>query len=143
MSQKEAERLAEEAKEKKDKFIEIQTQLKETDKYARETRKKADKLRKEVEDAEVRLATASSMEEQPPPGSKTNGFSPPTEPAYGGSTYGMNMTSSSSVGGFDEPLGGQIGSGFNPSVMATGGGIDIPMPEPISAGSDPYSNPFH
>jgi len=140
---KEAERLAEEAKEKKDKFTEIKKQLKETDKCAKDARKEADNLRKEVEDAELKLATASSMEEQPPPGPKTNGFSPPNGPAYGGSAYGMNTTSSSSVGGFDEPLGGQIGSGFNPSVMAAGGGIDIPMPEPISAGSDPYSNPFH
>ena len=155
--QKEGERLAQDAKSKKDKLLEAQSQLNDSQALAVETKAEAEKLRKEVEEAEIEVASAASMQHsQPPPPPQqqhqqhqplpvqqpTNGGYPPMGQAMDQDPWGSipqkaaPPMAAEGGGAFGEPLNGE----FNSAVMGSGG-LSIPDIPPASA-DDPYSNPF-
>lgn len=128
---KEGERLALEAKTKKDTFLQAQSQANDAQALALDTKREADRLRQQAEEAEINAASAASMQHsQPvaPSQQPSNGYpAPAATPAYG-----TGMGQQPQYGGTS--FGGQ----YNPNVMGSGG-VEIPTP---SGGEDPYSNPF-
>ena len=146
-NEKEAEKLAQDAKTKKEAFLQSQSQVNDANSLAKETKLEADRLRQEAEDAELNAAAAASMETaQPPapsPAPASNGYPPvaspqadqamPSYPPSTGEQGGFGMPAMSGFGG-EAPSNSE----FNPSVMGSGGGIEIPTP----SGNDPYDNPF-
>jgi len=153
VSQKELERLAMDARDKKEKLMQVQAQVKDAEALAAATKKEAEKLNREAEDAQMQAASMASMQHQPkpspppqsmqeqkqppPPQAGLNGY-PPQSSAMAMS-YGMGQAPSNNnhEGGF----GGQpSGGGFDANVMGSGGS-SIPTPA-NGGGDDPYSNPF-
>jgi hypothetical protein len=135
--QKELERLAQDAKTKKDAFLQAQSQVNDANADSQSTQVEADRLRKAAEDAELAAASAASLREtsyRPP--AKSNGYSTPA--SYGldaGGTAGVTAAYGFSGG---STMGYESDSrNYNPAVMGSGGGISIPTPS-----SDPYDNPF-
>ena len=151
---KEAERVAADAKEKNDKLMAAQAELKDSESLAKDTKREAERLRHEVEEAEIAAASHASMQDskppQPtPPVPQTNGY-PGGPPAYGGVPppppqqqpyYGGQSPYSGQspygVYGQPPPPPAQDGYGYNPNVMGSGEGLSIPTPQ---AGD--YDNPF-
>ena len=142
--QKEGEKLAQDAKTKKEAFLQAKAQVNDANALAEATRKEAENLRKEVEDAEMEAATAASMAE-----SAKVAAAPPPAPAYPTNNGGYHMPSSygtnpgpSSYGTNPGPgTFGAMGGGamnYNPSVMSSDSGLSIPTP----SGADDYDNPF-
>ena len=143
--QKEAARLAAEAKDKKEALLQAQAYVKDAEVLATSTRQEAERLRKEADDAQMRAATNASMQQnqqsaRPAQGPglssnyNSNGYFPePSEaPLYSFNKPESDTGPAANFGG--PPHDG----GFSSNVMGSGGGIDIPTP----SGDDPYSNPF-
>jgi hypothetical protein len=134
--QKEAEKLAAEARDRKDAFLQIQSQLNDATSLANETKAEVERLRKAAEDMEMEAASAESMQKAaPPPPSHVE----PSSNGFGAPSYGFAAAPLAGLAGGD-PFGNQstdMGQGFNSNVMGLGG-ISIPTP----SGNDPYSNPF-
>ena len=135
---KEGEQLSADFNQTKAKVMSIQAQLKDAEALAADTRKEAERLRKEIEDSEVRVASEASMQQsQSAPASYSYGAPPPT------SDYGMTSTLDAAPSWFlqsQTPSAATNGDGgFDSNVMG-GGGFSIP--EPVSGSADPYSNPF-
>jgi hypothetical protein len=131
--QKEAEKLASEARDRKDAFLEIQSQLNDATSLASETKTEVERLRKAAEDLELEAASAESMQKSAQP-------APSAAPATNG--YGMPLPSygfSAAPSGNDPFAGNSMGTGqgFASNVMGSGG-MSIPTP----SGNDPYANPF-
>jgi len=153
--QKEGERLTQDAKAKKDKLMEAQSQLNDAQALASETKAEADRLRREVEEAEIKVASAASMQHHAPPTSApaptlpiNNGNGFPSQPvAPDASPYGMGTAPFPSYGMEQkpgEPFGGHEAphDTFNSNVMGSGG-FSIPIPAATTTSpDDPYSNPF-
>jgi hypothetical protein len=154
--QKEVERLALEAKAKKDELMKVQSQINDAQKLASDTKAEEERLRKTIEDMELQAASAASLE-QKQPASQNGGYSSPIQPKqshdsndYGGFGGPMGMGGTqfkASPAPAPAPLGFGGGPGqpsdvgaYNPNVMGGGGGFSIP--EPTSSGYDPYMNPF-
>ena len=132
------------AREKKEKMMLVQAQVKDAEALVAQTKKEAERLNKEAEEAQMQAAAAASMQQQqqqhqpkqstplPQPPSMqqptSNGYSHSSMPSYG-------MPPSNQDGGFGGP---PLGGGFDSSVM-TSGGMGIPTP---ANADDPYSNPF-
>jgi len=142
--QKEGEKLEQEAKSAKEKVLAAQAQLNDAQALAAVTKAEADKLRKEAEDAEIKVASAASMQQsqpvaQPAPApvqqqmhpTRTNGGTNGFPPQYSSDPWGMDQSKPNSMGedsgGFGEPLGGHEGQGFNSAAMGSGG-FSIPAP---------------
>lgn len=108
---KEAERLAADAKEKQEKLMAAQAEANDAQAFAMETKREAERLRQEVEDAEIAAASAASMQEVSAPASKSapqsNGFmGGAAEPYMGGAAESGYMGGSSAsgyMGGSSEP----------------------------------------
>eukprot|EP00977_Amphora_coffeiformis_P011031 scaffold2633_cov156-Amphora_coffeaeformis.AAC.11 len=154
---KEAERVAADAKEKQEKLMAAQAEANDAQAFAMETKREAEKLRQEVEDAEIAAASAASMQETNPVPAppQSNGYNPgsaeppsygkpPPNPYYGGGSngpppsYGYGQPPQPPQQ--QQPSGGQQqfgGYGYNPTVMGSGGGMSIPTPT-----GDAYDNPF-
>lgn len=139
--------------------MDIQSQVNDSNKVAAETKREVERLRREVEQAELDAASAASMQHVQPAngyptratdtadygmgspmgggpmgGASSYGLSPSKPPASNPyPAYGMNVPSGIPSYGIPEP------SGYNRNVMG-GGGLSIP--EPIGNVDDPYSNPF-
>lgn len=140
--QKETEKLEQEAKRTKDAYLQSQSQLNDAKALAHDTKKEAERLRRETEDAEMKAASAASMEsyrQAPSAPVSSNGFRPPPVPNKFPSQDGGMMNPNYPMGFGGEGFGvmGQPPSYSNPSVMG-GGGLSIPTP----SGNDPWSNPF-
>lgn len=150
VSQKELERLAMDARDKKEKLMHVQAQVKDAEALASATKKEAEKLNKEAEDAQMQAASMASMQQQPhpnptppPPSMQEQKQPPPPQVGLNGyppqssgmpMSYGMGQAPSNSnnnEGGF---------GGFDANVMGSGGS-SIPTPA-NGGGDDPYSNPF-
>ena len=138
---KEGDQLTADFNQKKAKVMSIQAQLKDAEALAADTKKEAERLRKEIEETEVHLASAASIQPSqsaaatysygaPPPASNY-GMTPPLDAAP--SWFPQSQTASAVSNG-DNGVGG-----FDSNVMG-GGGFSIP--EPLSGSTDPYSNPF-
>ena len=115
--QKASEKLSQDAQEKKNAFLQAQSQVNDAMSLADQTRKEADKLRKEIEDAEVAAATAASMAEAPKPVAQP----PAAYPATNGGGFPTPYAMPPASGGFM----GAAPMGYNPNVMGGGGGIDM------------------
>ena len=135
------------ARDKKEKMMKVQAQVKDAEALAEATKREAEKLHKEAEDAQMQAAAAASMQQhQPPPPSMQNQQPPPQKISSNGypskqamPSYGTGETPMPShEGGFGgQPLGG----GFDSKVMGSGG-LAIPTPATNGGADDPYSNPF-
>jgi hypothetical protein len=133
--QKHASDLSEDARTKKEAFIQAQSQLNDATSLAKDTKAEVERLAKEIEDAEISAASAASMESAPPqhqPQASLPSYYPPAESQPQPSQYGGYSESQYGV------MGGPSNSPYNPSVMG-GGGFEIPTP---SAAYDVYDNPF-
>jgi len=150
---KEAERVAADAKEKQERLMAAQAEANDAQAFAVETKREAERLRQEVEDAELAAASAASMQDTAPAlaAAQSNGYNPgtaeppsygkpPPNPYYGGgsndhppSSYGYGQPPQQQTNGGQQQFGGY---GYNPSVMGTGGGMNIPTP------TGAYDNPF-
>lgn len=161
-SQKEVERLALEAKAKKDELMKVQSQINDAQKLASDTKAEEERLRKTIEDMELQAASAASLQQkQPTP--QNGGYSPAIQPNqshdsndYGGFGGPMGMGGTqfkatpapapapvAPLGGFGGgPSQPSDAGGYNPNVMGGGGGGGFSIPEPTSTGYDPYMNPF-
>lgn len=134
------------AKQKKEKLLEAEAQNKDAQALAAETKREAERLRREVEDAELTAASEASMQQVQP---KSNGHPPPQTAQQDASPYEMGIPSynygvpkpqpTANNGGYGgTAYGGYNNGDFNPSVMGSGG-VSIPTP---AGGDDPYGNPF-
>jgi hypothetical protein len=147
--QKEVERLALEAKGKKDELMKVQSQINDAQKLASDTKAEEERLRKMIEDMELQAASAQ----------QNGGYSSPIQPAqshdsndYGGFGGPMGMGGTqfkatpapapAPLGFGGAPSQPSDAGGYNPNVMGGGGGGGFSIPEPTSAGYDPYMNPF-
>lgn len=134
---KAAAKLAADARDKKDAFLEAQSQANDASALANETKKEVERLRKEAEDLELKAASAASMQKpvSAPAPSVANGFA--TQPfSYGFAGGGPSITTA--YGG-NEPYDN---GAFNANVMGSGG---VSIPTPVAAATtanDPYGNPF-
>jgi len=153
--QRENEKLAQDAKAKKDKLMQAQSQANDAQALAMETRQEADKLRREAEEAEMNAAAAASRDHaqpsnngystglvSPPYGTtQQNKHSLPEAPANSGSQVDQHNPQPPAMDdGFGEqPFGGYTAGGYDPNVMGGGSGLEIPTP---AGNDDPYSNPF-
>ena len=145
--QKDGEKLAGDAKTKKEAFLQAQSQVNDASAVAQATKAEAESLRKKAEDAEMSAAAAASMESSKQEHSKSNGYGAST--SYGlphaGDSYGVPPSSGSDSYGLKPPAESPYSMGapptdeqsYNPSVMGSGGGFSIPTPS-----GDPYDNPF-
>jgi hypothetical protein len=153
--QKEAERLALDARQKKEAMLQVQAQLKDAEALAKATKEEAEKLHKEAETIELKAAQAASMQHNmpvsqnnmssfsmdynkssmPPPQPDTNGFG---APMGSGGTVGIVAAPPLSGGTVGMVSAPPTGDNFNPNVMGSGG-TEIPVPAGFD---DPYSNPF-
>ncbi|GKY99291.1 hypothetical protein MPSEU_000884200 [Mayamaea pseudoterrestris] len=138
---KEGEQLSADSNQKKTKVLQIQAQLKDAEALASDTRKEVERLRREVEDSEVQVASAASMQHQqslsaPSYGAPLNdyGGASPTTMSAAPSWFPQTNQSAPVTNG-DGSMGG-----FESHVMGGGGGYDIP--EPVTGDADPYGNPF-
>jgi hypothetical protein len=126
----EGEKLALDAKAKRDKVMGLQSQMKDAEALAADTKRAVDTLRSRIEDAEMNVASANSMEHQHQ-----------VKPSY---SYTSPISASSTNGygeGFDQSaMGYAAPAGSNPGVMSGEGGISIPTP--MAGDADPYENPF-
>lgn len=129
------------AREKKEKMMLVQAQVKDAEALTTATKKEAERLNKEAEDAQMQAAAAASMQQQhqqqSAPPTKPQSMQAPTSNGYGTHSsmpsYGMPPSSQDgSIGG--PPLGSEYSAG----VMSSGG-MGIPTP---AHADDPYSNPF-
>lgn len=156
--QKEAERLALDARQKKEAMLQVQAQLKDAEALAKATKEEAEKLHKEAETIELKAAQAASMQHSLPVSQNNmplfgmdynKPFIPQPQPDSNG--FGAPMGSGGTVGVIAAPppplgSGGSVGmvaapplgDNFNPNVMGSGG-TEIPVPAGFD---DPYSNPF-
>lgn len=149
---KEAERVAADAKEKNQRLMAAQSELNDAQALARDTKREAERLRQEIEDAEIAAASHASMQDnKPPPPQQSNGYPNGGPPSYGGAPpppppppqhYGGQPQAP--YPGYGQPPPPppppqqQPGNySFNPNVMGSGGGLSIPTPQ----GQD-YENPF-
>ena len=134
--QKEAEKAALDAQEKKDGFLQIQSQINDAREFASQSRKEVEKQSKRVEDLEIKAASAASMQKQAPAASPpaSNGFLNQA-PVYGFGTLPTRRPSTNDAFG---AVPTNHGGGFTSNVMG-GGGISIPTPTGVD---DPYGNPF-
>jgi hypothetical protein len=169
--QKEAEKLAQDSKTKKEAFLQSQSAVNDATAHAKETREEADRLQKEAEDAEMKAASAASMKTMQAQEPATNGYPSTVETEvpymgaasspHGGGFEGQPMSmmantdynhmgaasSSPMGGGFEgQPMSMMVNTDYNPAVMG-GGGFEIPTPgvggyEIPAPGDDPYDNPF-
>jgi hypothetical protein len=98
---------------------------------SKETAKEVERLRKLVEELEIKAASAASMQKPSIP--MANGF-PSQAPSYG---FGTVPTSRTTQNEGQPQSHGMVG-GFSANVMGSGG-VSIPTP---SGTSDPYANPF-
>lgn len=128
--------MALDAKDKKDAFLQAQSQVNDAQSLASETRRETERLRKAAEDLDIKLASAASMQKPAPPSapSASNGF-PSKAPSYGFGT--LPPTRPASNDGFGSQSYG-VNGGFNANVMGNRG-LSIPTP---SGADDPYGNPF-
>ena len=58
--------MALEAKGKKDKLIEVQSQINDANKLANDTKAEEERLRKQIEDMELKAASAASLQQTQP-----------------------------------------------------------------------------
>jgi hypothetical protein len=121
--QNDVERLAHEAKTRKDKLMQSEAQVREAQSLAQETKAEAERLRKELEEAYVQAATAESRLTAQPP--STNGYAMPTASAATSMapSYHQHESKQPSY----PPL--QQNTGWNPSVMGGGGGGGMEIPD--------------
>lgn len=138
MVQKHAVELAEDARTKRDAFLQAQSQLNDATSLANDTKAEVERLAKEIEDAEISVASAASMESAP----QQNQPQPPSQPYYPPAE--SQPPQRQQYGGYSEDssfgvMGGPSNSAYNPSVMG-GGGFEIPTPS--AAAYDLYENPF-
>lgn len=155
--QKEVERLALEAKGKKDKLIEVQSQINDANKLANDTKAEEERLRKQIEDMELKAASVASLQQTQPQSSPQNGgysvhHQQSNSGDYGGFGGPMGVGGSDfkvsppprEMGGYGGPPQGLNSTpptqpdSFNSNVMAADGGFSIPEPTDY----DPYMNPF-
>lgn len=137
MIQKQVQELAEDARTKRDAFMQAQSQLNDATSLAKDTKSEVERLAKEIEDAEIVAASAASMESAP----QQHHSQLPAQPYYPPAE--SQTPQSQQYGGYPEEssfgvMGGPSNSAYNPSVMG-GGGFEIPTP---SATYDIYENPF-
>lgn len=127
--QQELQKLAMDAKEKKEKLLELQAQLKDAEALANATRQEAERLNKAAEDAQLQAASMASMQQsQPGQTSQTAKVQPQTTNGYGF----PSQPSMQQPDGIDD-------SGFG--IMGSGGtSIPTPADAPVD---DPFSNPFY
>lgn len=139
---KEVEKLAAEARAKKEAFLQVQSQVNDAVALAASTKKEAERLRKEADDAQIQAATAASMQtnqtpapapvQQQPQQQQPNYSYPPTN------GYPPPATSFQQQHSQGPPH--QINTNpayYNSNVMGNGAGVAIPTPI-----DDPFSNPF-
>jgi hypothetical protein len=136
--QKEADKLAQEAKSKREQLLAVQSQANDAQALTLETKREAEILRNEAEDAEVRVVSAASMEHsQPSNGYRTQSDS---DPSYGmgqGKSYYSQPSSPPAQDGFNgQPLGGNSG-GYGAPPPAQSGGYGAPPP--VQGGYDDQS----
>jgi hypothetical protein len=136
ISQKEIEKLAMDARDKRDALLQVQSQVKDAEALAIATKKEAESLRKEAEDAEMQATVAASMQQQQEHHSAP-ALHVPSSQNGNGYSFAHNEP------GIKPPHIHNTGFGgppheFDSNVMA-GGGHSIPAP---SGYDDPYSNPF-
>lgn len=155
---KEAARLATEAKSKKDQCLAVQAQVKDADILAQQTKQEADRLRQEAEEAEMRIASAASMQQQAPaPASNGHaeksfasaGFGAPPPSAGMGqappNTMAPMMGQAPPAMGQAQPYYAMApapySGAFDNGVMGGGNGVSIPTPAAQDS-QDPWGNPF-
>jgi hypothetical protein len=155
---KEAERVAADAKEKNERLMAAQAELNDAQALARDTKREAERLRQEIEEAEIAAASHASMQDtkpQPPQQQQqrqSNGYPGGMPPSYGVTPpsqpppsqqqsqqpyYGGQPQSPYPGYGQPPPAPQQGNYSYNPNVMGGGGGLSIPTPQ----GQD-YENPF-
>jgi hypothetical protein len=133
---KETQRLAAEARDKKEALLKVQAQVKDAEALAKATKDEAERLNKEAEEAQMKAAEAASMHHKHAP---TQTMAPPQ--SMGSHSYGLGSAKPPAphpvpeTNGFGGP---PHNGGFNSNVMGSGG-AGIPTP---SGYEDPYSNPF-
>lgn len=143
--QKEVQKLALDARDKKEALLQVQSQVKDAESLAEATKQEAERLNKEAEDAQMAAASAASVQDRSPPPAANGyankavappsyGMGPPVH-ATGLPSYEIASKPPTPGGGFGGP---PIG-GFDAHVMGSGVGISIPTP---SEPEDPYVNPF-
>ena len=134
---KEGEQLSADANQKKNKVMQVQARLKDAEALANDTRREVERLRSEVENAEIQVASAASMQQPSNDygsvshmgNNNTTGSTFDSSPAWFQPNQSAPMTSNfngdSGYGGFD-------------SSSTGGDGYSVPTP----GDTDPYSNPF-
>jgi hypothetical protein len=137
---KEAERLAQDANEKKQKLLQAQSQANDAQALALATKREAEKLRSEAEEAEIQAASAASVHQQQQDQEKHQHEQHQQQQNHSVPSNGYGEYGDFGAPGYSydhqQPFGGESGA-FNPSVMGNGAGIEIPAPS-----GDPYDNPF-
>lgn len=146
--EREYSKLVEDAKEKKDKLMQAQSQVKDSEVIAKQTRQEADRLNREAEEAEMAAASAASREharnqESHQTQVKTSyGYLPQSYTNASGQYAYQEAQSEANQGSYSFQQAQQYQNYTQPpsseynSVMG-GGGIEIPTPK-----DDPYGNPF-
>jgi len=146
--QQEIERLALDARDKKEKLMQVQAQVKDAEALSEQTKKEAERLNKEAEDAQMQAAAAASMQHQKPPAPAPQQQLVPSSNGYPPHSYGMPPHSSNGGYGMPPPTndggfgGPPLGSGGYDTKVMSGGGGGAGIPTPANGADDPYSNPF-
>ena len=154
--QKDADKAHEEVGEKRKHFMEMQMQANNAQTIAMETKREAERLRQEVEQGELALAAAESVQDTQPAPAPAPEPAPVEEPTQtpgglpGAGLYGGGLPPLGTAGGLP-PLGTGPGLAAPPSyegfgnIMGGTGSSGTSIPTPQAGGgdaSDPYSNPF-